>query len=52
MALAFLQGMARINAYKDLTVPSRYRFIFCDQLLRASISVPSNIAEGSRRRTA
>lgn len=47
MALAFLQGMARIIE----ALPSRYCFIFRDQLLRASISVPSNIAEGSRRTT-
>src|SRR5207248_3223982 len=30
-------------------LPARYRFIFSDQLLPAGISVPSNIAEGSRR---
>jgi four helix bundle protein len=28
-----------------------YRFIFADQLLRSGISIPSNIAEGSRRPT-
>jgi four helix bundle protein len=28
-----------------------YRFIFADQLLPAAISIPSNIAEGSRRPT-
>jgi four helix bundle protein len=28
-----------------------YRFIFANQLLPASISIPSNIAEGSRRPT-
>lgn len=32
-------------------IPHPYRFIFCDQLLRAGISIPSNIAEGSRRTT-
>jgi four helix bundle protein len=31
------------------TLPSRYRFIFSDQLLPAGISIPANIAEGSRR---
>jgi four helix bundle protein len=30
-------------------LPARYRFIFCNQILRAAISIPSNIAEGSRR---
>lgn len=30
-------------------LPPRYRFIFCDQLLRSGISIPSNIAEGTRR---
>ena len=33
------------------TIPHPYRFIFCNQLLRAGISIPSNIAEGSRRTT-
>ena len=28
-----------------------YKFTFCDQLIRAGISIPSNIAEGSRRPT-
>ena len=28
-----------------------YRFIFCDQLMRAGVSIPSNIAEGHRRST-
>jgi four helix bundle protein len=28
-----------------------YRFIFADQLLPATISIPSNLAEGSRRPT-
>jgi four helix bundle protein len=28
-----------------------YRFIFSDQLMRASVSIPSNIAEGHRRST-
>ena len=32
-------------------LPARYRFIFSDQLLPAGISIPSNIAEGSRRPT-
>lgn len=32
-------------------LPPQYRFIFCDQLLPAGISIPSNIAEGSRRPT-
>jgi four helix bundle protein len=30
-------------------LPSSHRFIFCNQILRAAISIPSNIAEGSRR---
>jgi four helix bundle protein len=30
-------------------IPHPYRFIFADQLLRSGISIPSNIAEGSRR---
>ena len=30
-------------------IPHRYRFIFCNQLIPAGISIPSNIAEGSRR---
>jgi four helix bundle protein len=29
--------------------PGKHRFICCNQLLSASISIPSNIAEGSRR---
>ncbi len=32
-------------------IPHPYRFIFADQLLRSAISIPSNIAEGSRRPT-
>lgn len=32
-------------------LPPKYRFIFCDQLLPAGISIPSNIAEGSKRTT-
>lgn len=30
-------------------LPVDYRFTFSNQLLRAGISIPSNIAEGSRR---
>jgi four helix bundle protein len=30
-------------------LPPHYRFIFSDQLLPSGISIPSNIAEGSRR---
>jgi len=30
-------------------LPPKYVFTFCNQLLRAAISIPSNIAEGSRR---
>jgi four helix bundle protein len=30
-------------------LPQQYRFVFCNQLIPASISIPSNIAEGSRR---
>ena len=32
-------------------IPHPYRFTFCDQLIPAGISIPSNIAEGSRRPT-
>jgi four helix bundle protein len=32
-------------------IPHPYRFTFANQLIRAGISVPSNIAEGSRRPT-
>jgi four helix bundle protein len=32
-------------------IPYPYKFTFADQLIPASISIPSNIAEGSRRPT-
>ena len=32
-------------------IPYPYKFTFADQLLPAGISIPSNIAEGSRRPT-
>jgi four helix bundle protein len=32
-------------------IPHPYRFIFADHLVPAGISIPSNIAEGSRRPT-
>jgi four helix bundle protein len=32
-------------------IPHPYKFAFCDQLIPAGISIPSNIAEGSRRPT-
>jgi four helix bundle protein len=32
-------------------IPHPYRFTFADQLVPAAISIPSNIAEGSRRPT-
>ena len=32
-------------------IPHPYRFAIADQLIRAGISIPSNIAEGSRRPT-
>ena len=32
-------------------IPHPYRFTFTDQLIPAGISIPSNIAEGSRRPT-
>jgi len=45
--------MDLVNVCFDIVeaIPHPYRFIFCDQLLRAGISIPSNIAEGSRRTT-
>ena len=30
-------------------IPGKYQFTFSNQLVRAGISIPSNIAEGSRR---
>lgn len=33
-------------------LPSKYQFSFADQLRRAALSVPSNIAEGAGRNTA
>ena len=45
MRLAFPRRMIRINSCKGFTV--RSRFIFCDQLLRASISVPSNMPKAA-----
>ncbi len=32
-------------------LPLKYRYSFVDQLVRASLSIPSNIAEGSGRGT-
>ena len=32
-------------------IPYPYKFTFCNQLIPAGISIPSNIAEGSRRPT-
>jgi four helix bundle protein len=32
-------------------IPHPYRFVFADQLLPAGISIPANVAEGSRRPT-
>ena len=32
-------------------IPHPYRFTFADQLISAGVSIPSNIAEGSRRPT-
>jgi len=32
-------------------IPHPYRFTFADQLIPAGVSIPSNIAEGSRRPT-
>ena len=44
-------GMDLVDACFNVVelVPDRHRFIFCNQLSRAAISTPSNIAEGSRR---
>lgn len=33
------------------TLPQKYQYSFADQLRRASLSIPSNIAEGSGRKT-
>jgi four helix bundle protein len=33
------------------SIPHPYRFTFADQLIPAGISIPSNIADGSRRPT-
>ena len=33
------------------SLPQKYQFSFADQLRRAALSVPSNIAEGNGRRT-
>jgi four helix bundle protein len=48
---AWQVGMDLANICFDIVeaLPPKYRFIFSDQLLPASISIPSNIAEGSRR---
>ncbi|MDP2386728.1 MAG: four helix bundle protein [Bacteroidota bacterium] len=33
------------------SLPSKERFVLCDQLNRSSVSIPSNIAEGCGKRT-
>jgi four helix bundle protein len=33
------------------SIPHPYRFTFTDQVIRAGVSIPSNVAEGSRRPT-
>ena len=44
-------GMDLVDVCFDVVeaIPSRYRYVFCNQLLRAGVSIPANIAEGSRR---
>lgn len=46
-------SMERVDVCCEIVgpIPHPYRFTFCDQLLRASISIPSNIAEGHCRST-
>ncbi len=44
-------GMDLVDVCFDIVeeLPGRYRFTFSNQLLPAGISIPANIAEGSRR---
>lgn len=45
------QGMDVVDLCFDIidVLPTKYCFIFCNQLLRAAISIPANISEGTRR---
>ena len=44
-------SMDLVDACFDVVevIPQQYRFIFCNQLIPAGISIPSNIAEVQRR---
>ena len=47
------KAMDYVDAVYDLAdaLPAKERFALCDQLRRSAISIPSNIAEGSKRGT-
>ena len=52
--LIWQKGMqqAKMASNFVITFPQAYKFNLGDQILRASISIPSNIAEGSSRKSA